>query len=460
MINIQIAGAGAGKTYGLARELVECCNQSYSSKVIFAITYTNAAKKKIEAEVISQLGSIPSCLEIETVHTFLLNEVIYPYSHYVTGDMYNQASIAPLPSEPNFRNHKINRLKNINVIHSTKVFSVARKILDKSHSSHNSRAKKLKVDKVVSIIKSCVDRIYLDEVQDLDPDALKAFASLGIEGLYTYMIGDPKQAIRYPKALTEFTKKISFSHPEKTNVLEPNNFTRRVPTEILNVSNPFCYPNQQQESLSNEVGELLYINSSHKDYDQFLRGHMESDSLICIDKKAGKYSTAKKINGSFDPVVSEMIATSNHGREPELMVKVAHAEFCADVAAMGFNRAYRKLCRDYSINPEPQEYRITESYAESILSSDSTYSIKSIDAVKGLDAATCIVILSPSFYKYFLQSGLSKTEKYNKIWKLVYVALTRAKNQLIFVIDPEVLTGLDLDEVRGQVEGKGFIPIE
>jgi superfamily I DNA/RNA helicase len=460
MINIQVAGAGAGKTYGLAKELVERCNQSPSTKVVFAITYTNAAKKKIEEEVISQLGSIPSCLKIDTVHSFLLNEVVYPYSQYVTGDMYNQASIAPLPTEPKFKNHKINRLKNLNVIHSTKVFSVSRKILDKSHSSNKSRAKKLKVDKVISIIKSCVDRIYLDEVQDLDPDGLNAFANLGLEGLYIYMIGDPKQAIKYPRALTEFIRKISTSYPEKTNIPKPNNITRRVPTEILAVSNNFCYPNQQQESSSDEVGELLYINSTHQDYDQFIRGHIKSNSLICIDKKAGKYSTAKKINGSFDPVISGMIASSSHGRDPELMVNVAHAKFCDDVMVGGFKNAYRSLCKDYSITPEPQEYRITESYSESILSSDSIYSIKSIDAVKGLDAETCVVVLSPSFYKYFLQSNLSKTEEYNKVWKLVYVALTRAKKQLIFVIDPDILVGLDLNEVRREIASKGFTPIE
>ena len=46
------------------------------------------------------------------------------------------------------------------------------------------------------------------------------------------------------------------------------------------------------------------------------------------------------------------------------------------------------------------------------------------------------------------------------MWKLVYVALTRAKKQLIFVIDPDVLTGLDLVEVRRKIEDKGFIPIE
>ena len=76
MINIQIAGAGAGKTYGLARDVSEYCKENSSSKVIYAVTFTNAAKEKIESEIISQIGHLPECLAIETVHSFLLNEVI------------------------------------------------------------------------------------------------------------------------------------------------------------------------------------------------------------------------------------------------------------------------------------------------------------------------------------------------------------------------------------------------
>jgi hypothetical protein len=458
MINIQIAGAGAGKTYGLAQQLVEFCNQSSTNKVIYSITFTNAAKNKIEEAVIEQLGVIPPNLEIETVHTFLLNEVIYPYSQYITGDIYDKASIVSLPQVPSHINYQINRLKKLKVIHSSKVFAIARKILDKSHSKNATRAKRLKVDNVILNIRSSIERIYLDEVQDLDTDALKAFSALGFEGLYIYMIGDPKQAIKYADDLTDFITHVSKEYPEKVNILEPNNISRRVPTEILNISNPFCYPEQQQKSLSKEIGELLYIESNHQSYDTFITSHIESESLVCIDKKTVKYSTHKKLNGTFDTRVADLIATSDHGRDPELMVKVAHIEFCEDVKAKGFDEAHRKLCRKYSIKLEPKEYMITKAYSESILSPDARYSVTSIDSVKGLDADTCIVILTPNFYKYFLQSGLTEANKFNKVWKLVYVALTRAKKQLFFVLDPDVLNGIDIGDIKTELERRGFTP--
>ncbi|HHJ1164529.1 TPA: UvrD-helicase domain-containing protein [Proteus mirabilis] len=53
MINIEIAGAGAGKTYGLARRIINSYNTN-SSKTIYALTYTNAAKENISKEIIKQ----------------------------------------------------------------------------------------------------------------------------------------------------------------------------------------------------------------------------------------------------------------------------------------------------------------------------------------------------------------------------------------------------------------------
>ena len=47
---IQIAGAGAGKTYGLA-ELI--CNFNIdNNKKVYAITYTNYAKDNIEEKIV------------------------------------------------------------------------------------------------------------------------------------------------------------------------------------------------------------------------------------------------------------------------------------------------------------------------------------------------------------------------------------------------------------------------
>ncbi|MGQ4869539.1 UvrD-helicase domain-containing protein, partial [Aeromonas caviae] len=91
MIEVQIAGAGAGKTYGLAKSLIEHIKACTNHKKTFALTYTNTATVKIEQEIIKQNGFIPPNLCIQTVHSFLLNEIIYPFSSFTLGDIYNDA---------------------------------------------------------------------------------------------------------------------------------------------------------------------------------------------------------------------------------------------------------------------------------------------------------------------------------------------------------------------------------
>lgn len=87
MIEVQIAGAGAGKTYGLAEKIIAHYDPT-SYKKIFAITYTNNASRNISEAIIKQLGYLPENIVVCTVHTFLLNEIIYPYSPFVLNEVH------------------------------------------------------------------------------------------------------------------------------------------------------------------------------------------------------------------------------------------------------------------------------------------------------------------------------------------------------------------------------------
>jgi len=111
MIEIQIAGAGAGKTYGLAKALIDHVKTSTNHKKTFALTYTNSATTKIQQEIIKQCGFIPTNIYIQTVHSFLLNEIVYPFSSFIIGDVYNHASIITLPDNINLKNWHIKNFK-------------------------------------------------------------------------------------------------------------------------------------------------------------------------------------------------------------------------------------------------------------------------------------------------------------------------------------------------------------
>ncbi|MEZ8065116.1 UvrD-helicase domain-containing protein, partial [Vibrio kanaloae] len=161
MIEIQIAGAGAGKTHSLAEKIIAHYD-STSHKKIFAITYTNNATQNISQAIIRQLGYLPDNIVVCTVHTFLLNEVIYPYSPFVLNEVHTTSSQcktfsnfpAGKSAEKKQREAKstISRLKKIGVIHVDETYSAAWRVVDENYSKHNSQKKKSKVRKVHKLL--------------------------------------------------------------------------------------------------------------------------------------------------------------------------------------------------------------------------------------------------------------------------------------------------------------------
>ncbi len=455
MIEIQIAGAGAGKTYGLAESLIAHIKACTNHKKTFALTYTNTATAKIEQEIIKQHGFIPPNLCVQTVHSFLLNEIIYPFSSFTLGDVYNDASIMMLPSDARFKNWHIKRLKDKNIIHADSVYSIAKQIVDQTVSKHSNKAKKEKVRRLLAILESCFDKIFIDEVQDLDGDALRFFEVLGSNDIDVYMIGDPKQAIKYPKALDVFVEKVSTE--KHTTILEINNQTRRVPKEILEVSNNFCYETHQQESLSEVVGELMYMESTDGRYDELLSNYIDTKQLVCIDKKNSRYSTSSKHKHSFPREIEELIRESNHKKDKTLFVKAAFADFIDDVIKENNKRAISKLIARHSLKLSKPHFAQLHELCNSCTKNDVQFSVQSIDSVKGLDADTCVIILTPNTLKYLTKDGLSKDNHFNKEWKKIYVALTRAKKRLVLALDHALLTGADMAAIRDSIGELGFI---
>lgn len=455
MIEVQIAGAGAGKTYGLAATLIAHIEACTNHKKTFALTYTNSATAKIEQEIITQHGFIPSNLCIQTVHSFLLNEIIYPFSSFSLGDVYNDASIMMLPSNPRFKRHIFSRLKDRNVIHAENVYNIAKQIVDEGVSKHNTIAKKAKIQRLLAILEHCFDKIFIDEVQDLDGDALRIFEVLGRSGIDVYMIGDPKQAIKYPKALDNFVK--SLSKQKYATILGTNNQTRRVPKEILEVSNRFCYIDQQQESLSDIVGELMYIESVDARYDDLLSGYIEKKQIVCIDKKAGRYSTSSRKNHSFPREIEDMIRESNHKKDKTLFVKAAFTDFMDDVATTTTSRAISRLVARYSLTLEKNHFAQLYELCGKCKEDNVQFIVQSIDSVKGLDADTCVFILSPNTLKYLTKNDLTETNYFNKEWKKIYVALTRAKRRLVLALDHDLFNGSDMATVRDSISVLGFV---
>ena len=63
-----------------------------------------------------QKGYIPNNIKISTIHTFLLNEIIYPYSSYILNKKINKASSVSLPNDIKTRNSKMSQLEKQGIV--------------------------------------------------------------------------------------------------------------------------------------------------------------------------------------------------------------------------------------------------------------------------------------------------------------------------------------------------------
>jgi superfamily I DNA/RNA helicase len=470
MIEIQVAGAGAGKTFGLARRIVDCYDP-YQHKNIFAITYTNDASKNISDAIIDQIGFLPDNIKVQTIHTYLLNEIIYPYSPFVLGETYTTSSRCQLNStnlngptkneseKQREKRSKIKRLKEKEIMHVEETYSAAWRIVDESHSKHNSKVKKAKVQRVLKILNCCTDKIFLDEAQDLDETAFKIFREIGEKSVDVYMVGDPKQAIKYPKSFKEFLKNNEDNDLIKT--IPNNNTSRRIPHRILDISNRFCPKGQEQESLSQASGKLSYISSDDHDYEDLLNLHIQSDSLVSIHQKTGNYSTkSTDSKPEFDPDIEELLIEHNKEVDQELLIGSARNWLAKIISTYSLSNSIRKFLDEFNIPYSGKTYaqlcQTINSY-ESSKTNTAKYAISSIARTKGLESNVCVLVLTPSIHRYLIQRDVKAHEKNNKMWNLIYVALTRTRSDLIIAIDKDLLDKkLTLEKVISDLESLGF----
>lgn len=465
MIEVQIAGAGAGKTYGLAKRIIAHYDPA-SHKKIFAITYTNNAAKNISQAIINRLGALPENIVVCTVHAFLLNEIIYPYSPFVLNEVHTTSSRCKTFS--NFPHGKteeqkkreaastISRLKKRGVIHVDETYAAAWRVVDPNYFKHSSQKKKSKVTKVHKILSSAIDKIFLDEAQDLDETALRAFQQIGENSVDIYMVGDPKQAIDYPKSFKGWLAANKVN--EKVKLLPNIKTSRRVPQRVLDLSNTFCPKGQEQTSLSEVEGRLTYVTSEDDHYDQVLCHHIENGSLVSIFRKEGNYST--KQAGSlpeFDPEVEELLMKEFPEYEEDVVIYAMQRYFASLLSSNNNNTSIRKFLNKLGIPYEKELFkklcRTAEQYSSS-KDNSAKYTISSIQRTKGLESKVCVLVLTPAIFKYLMQDGVTK---YNKTWNMVYVALTRAESELVVAVDMELL-GKEYkhDDIIESLESIGF----
>ncbi|HEJ7061397.1 UvrD-helicase domain-containing protein [Serratia marcescens] len=454
MICIQIAGAGAGKTYGLAKKIKSKWEDlpKDDGRKIYALTYTNSARDKIKSELTNHFKILPDNIYIDTVHSFLINEVIFPFSKYVLGVPYNKVSLESLPSEVKFKKARIKKLQSDGIVHVDSVYKLSKQILDRKNAKHSNKYKRSKVDYVNSLILNFASAIFIDEVQDLDEDCLRVFQILGESDIYVYMIGDPKQAIKYPGHFSMLKDQYSADIDGKVRLEPFNNATRRVPESVLRISNKFCFSGQEQHNINEFEGMTRFIYNDVVDFESVIEKVNFSGNMVIIDKKNEIYST-NKTEANYMPFKLEGIIADGpmrDGRDPQLYIKSVYFDLLDELNLNDYKTSVNSVVRKHNLGGILGYYKegfaIFYEFAKSHAGVDKQNKIiaKSIESVKGLESKVVFFVLSNSFINYLCGIEIGKEKKHNKEWNKIYVALTRTKDKLVFVLDKRLLSSDNL----------------
>jgi superfamily I DNA/RNA helicase len=426
---IQIAGAGAGKTYTLAEKILVRHHKKDNDKIIYAISFTNYAKRNIEQRVAElNNGLMPSDICIETVHSFLLNEIIYPFSQYYFGKAFSKATSMKLPIEIKLQKYQLKRVNERGIIHNSQVFNKAKQMI--VDGKGETKAKHRKKELIIEYLQASVDALFIDEAQDLDADALTLFGKLS-ESIYTYIVGDPKQSIKYPKDFREFTERIRENN-SVFHMLPPNTITRRIPECHLRISNLFCPADEQQTTISDVKGEIYYLYSTDEKFSKLYESFDFLKALMYIRQETDTFTTQdSKTDFSLEESVREKVLQKIDSKyDCDAFVKAIEKYFINLTLKKGEKGAIQSFTKHFGITLENNEYAKLINDLK-IENKEKKFKVKSIDKIKGLENDLCMFIMDNTMLEYLF----GKKQETNKEMMRLYVALTRSKSDLILVID-------------------------
>ena len=430
--DIQVAGAGAGKTYSMAEKIIEYReNNITEDKDIIVITYTNFAKNNIENKFRNEFNGTPENVKILTIHKFLLDYIIYPYSNMVFKLIINDACSIPLSDKISFKNKRISELLEKGIIHNEKVFKQAKRTL----CIGNSDNKELKKNKsiVLNLFKASVCAIFIDEAQDADEDVIEIIKYLNNNGIYFYIVGDPKQAIKYPNVFSNFINEIKTNKVKSFNLQPFNNITRRMPKMHVNISNIICNADEKQSTISKVEGTIHYMYSDDDNFKEVFEKFQNTESLCYIKRKTDYFLTDKSYKLD-DVLFKEMFISKNISDDTDAFIYEKTHEL--------FNYIENFQNEQKGLNYFLKKYNITlsrDDYAKIISTlsfmKEDKYLLNTIDKIKGLEKENCLFIIDNSLLDYLFRNKIEENKERNYL----YVGLTRSLDNMLLVIDISTL---------------------
>ena len=433
-MKVSVAGAGAGKTTKMAGLITG--HEIPEGKVVFCIAFTNAAVKNIIEKVEEELGIIPDNIKISTIHSFLYQELVYPYYFALYKKHYDRLSVIDLPPEQGYKRAKLSELEAENVLHFTMIPERAKWVAYQKSSDH--KAEKEIRKKILARFSDYCAAIFVDEAQDIGQDVKLILEALEQSGVQIFLYGDPKQDV---KGLGEF-RKIIESTPNVNYIPE----CHRCPHKHLNLSNILASEAEKQQADDNNAeGSISIVFES--DVDDIRLFLAEGNyGLQYISMKRDRFATHEKRESGerFETLKHEVyraLCDKWAGMKTELEINRA-AFYITEQMLLAFDSdGNESTIITQWVNNGMFDRLTGKRYAQmasAIKADDTAISdipvVSSNEIIKGREAKRCLFILSPDLAPYLFRE---KTED-NKTSHLLYVALTRSLDHLTILIMKEV----------------------
>jgi len=430
-MQIEIAGAGAGKTTKLAEKIIEQ-EKITKNKNIYCVSFTNTSVDVIKEKLEQHYGTIPHNIKISTIHSFLYSELIDPYNYLLYGMQFNEISNLKLDSDIKIKNYKISQLEKQGILH-VEQFSKKAKFIVKEKSSDRKKIKDIRKNILKSIV-SYFGFLYVDEAQDINKEFMEIILELDNLGLSIELIGDPKQDLKGYNNL----KKLVSDFPEQVNYIKES---YRCPLLHLKLSNTYVPElekqistrenegtinliyeseiNSLQKYIDNKDYGLMYIYQKYNNFDT--QAHTKKEVLFekikyVIYKKMDLHTVDVKVIKTASKVTHYLISSV---QENNLSAKDALKKI------FPYGTIEKK---DYVDLLNALENETTSIQIEKI-------KVQSIDSVKGMEEDNCLFIVTPPMVPYMLKKKIK-----GKLYSSLYVALTRSKYNLdiLFTKDVEI----------------------
>ena len=414
MKKISIECAGSGKTYGIAIKIKECYETCPKHKKIYAITFTNNAVENISKEIIKQIGFLPGNVVLQTIHTFILERVIYPFSKFILNENIVTCSIDKMPEDYAFKNYYKKQMLKEGILHSEFAMNYGKRIICPTPSDTKIILKRK--DIVLKHLINGIETLYIDEIQDMDDDFFKIIDYLANTKLNMYLVGDFRQALKYPKSLLNF-----LADNEKFEILHKN-VTRRVPEKHLLFANKLFEDAYASTNYENFQGEIMYSYEDEHKIDEL----MSCYDLHFVDKSNDRFTTHNTNDSSlwFTKDEKEDMCGNFQG-DKNILVKAIirilrkRYEIKKDAKHV-INNFFKKRI-------SPSLYAKLNEMLNDL--NQHKHLTNSIEKIKGLEGDKCLFFVS-----YNMLNILMGKNKRNKETNKLYVALTRSKKVLHLVI--------------------------